>query len=190
MEEVTQLSHTAKEVILGTDDAAGNHEPRRPPPPRLVLRDGVHLLDPGAHHHSVLAALGLDVPAAADGPAMDVVFVHGIRGGPFATWRVDARGNALSSGEHDGLPIERCWPTQWLAGDLQGARLLSVEYSAPASGWEGEGLPLRDTVSVLLAKLQDAGVGRRPVVFVCHRCVWVEGGTLRMRWLWLVADAT
>ena len=29
-----------------------------------------------------------------------------------------------------------CWPTVWLKADVPGARLLSLEYAAPASGWE------------------------------------------------------
>ena len=29
-----------------------------------------------------------------------------------------------------------CWPSAWLAEDLPQARLLSMEYAAPASGWE------------------------------------------------------
>ena len=34
-----------------------------------------------------------------------------------------------------------CWPTVWLKADIPGARLLSLEYAAPASGWEVHTLP-------------------------------------------------
>ncbi|GLI68116.1 hypothetical protein VaNZ11_012443 [Volvox africanus] len=109
--------------------------------------------------------------AAATDPALplvDVVFVHGIRGGPFITWRkagVMTRGSAASHMERSA-----CWPSAWLAEEVPGARLLSVEYLAPVSAWEGESLPLEDNVSRVMAQLAAAGVGtgQRPVVFVAH----------------------
>lgn len=36
------------------------------------------------------------------------------------------------------------------------------------TGWEGESLSLPDCGRLLLDKLVAAGVGQRPVVFVCH----------------------
>lgn len=36
---------------------------------------------------------------------------------------------------------------------------------------QGESLPLRGTVGQLMDKLASAGVGQRPVVFICHRCL-------------------
>jgi hypothetical protein len=71
----------------------------------------------------------------AEAPSIDVVFVHGIRGGPFVTWRRERSAGVpplpLPSVEHD-----QCWPSTWLADDIPTARLLSMEYAAPASGWE------------------------------------------------------
>ncbi|KXZ55505.1 hypothetical protein GPECTOR_2g1054 [Gonium pectorale] len=101
-------------------------------------------------------------------PTVDVVFVHGIRGGPFITWRkagVMTRGSAASHMERSA-----CWPSAMLAEDFPGARLLSVEYLAPVSAWEGESLPLEDNVSRVMGQLAAAGVGtgQRPVVFVAH----------------------
>lgn len=128
---------------------------------RLVLRDGVHLFCPAAAHHGVLAREG--TAACSEGaPALDVVFVHGLRGGPFATWRRER------SGQRGALGHLACWPSVWLQKDLPAARLLSMQYAAPASGWEGESLPLWGTVGQLLDRLTAAGVGARPVVFVCH----------------------
>lgn len=104
--------------------------------------------------------------AAADAPLIDIVFVHGIRGGAFATWRRDgvlARGAA-----RENLDRSVCWPTAWLAPKFPQARLISAEYYAPASGWEGESLPLNYTAQQVAEKLAAAGVGRRPVIFVGH----------------------
>jgi hypothetical protein len=70
------------------------------------------------------------------GPVMDVVFLHGIRGGPFVTWR--RPGARSAGGAQRNLDHTSCWPSEWLARDLPGARLLSVEYQAPVSAWEGE----------------------------------------------------
>jgi hypothetical protein len=69
---------------------------------------------------------------AAEAPDLDVVFVHGIRGGPFVTWRrIYSPSTPAATLEH-----ELCWPSLWLAEDVPKARLLSMQYSAPASGWE------------------------------------------------------
>ncbi len=46
--------------------------------------------------------------------------------------------------------------------------VLSVITQAPVTGWEGESLSLPDCGRLLLDKLVAAGVGQRPVVFVCH----------------------
>ena len=78
----------------------------------------------------------------AGAPDIDIVFVHGIRGGPFVTWRRIRTPKALdpSTGNLQiatpDMRHELCWPTVWLKADVPGARLLSLEYAAPASGWE------------------------------------------------------
>lgn len=78
----------------------------------------------------------------AGAPDIDIVFVHGIRGGPFVTWRrvrtpktLDPKTGNLQVPVPD-MRHDLCWPTVWLKEDVPGARLLSLEYAAPASGWE------------------------------------------------------
>ena len=67
---------------------------------------------------------------------MDVVFVHGIRGGAFATWRREGIQNLKAGHKPKNLDHPYCWPSTWLPEDVPEARLLSMEYAAPASGWE------------------------------------------------------
>ncbi len=67
---------------------------------------------------------------------MDVVFVHGIRGGAFATWRREGVQNVQPGHKAGNLDHLYCWPSTWLPEDVPQARLLSMEYAAPASGWE------------------------------------------------------
>lgn len=50
---------------------------------------------------------------------MDVVFVHGLCGGPFKTWRV------ADDSKKEG---SRCWPEIYLGKDLPSARTLTVKY--------------------------------------------------------------
>ena len=63
---------------------------------------------------------------SAGAPNVDVVFVHGIRGGPFASW-VHLERQSSQPIRH--LTHTDCWPSAWLAADVPGARLLSLEYA-------------------------------------------------------------
>lgn len=132
---------------------------------RLVLHDGIHLFSPLNGHHEALAQMGIN-DRSPKSPDIDIVFLHGIRGGAFITWRFEG---ALSRGKARGnVDHSVSWPAAWLAPQLPNARLISAEYAAPASGWEGESLPLNATASHLADKLAAAGVGSRPIIFICH----------------------
>lgn len=114
-------------------------------------------------------------PQQESGPFLDVVFVHGLCGGPFKTWRVtdDKCSSTSKSGLVEKIDRESgregtCWPREWLAVDLPQTRLLTVKYKTNLSQWSGATLPLEEVSSMLLNKLVAAGVGDRPVVFVTH----------------------
>ncbi|CAN6466731.1 unnamed protein product [Victoria cruziana] len=108
-------------------------------------------------------------------PSIDVVFIHGLRGGPFKTWRIAE--NKSSTTSKSGL-VEKidqeagkegtCWPQEWLATDLPHARLFAVKYKTNLTQWSGASLPLQEVSAILLRKLVAAGIGSRPVVFVTH----------------------
>lgn len=69
-----------------------------------------------------------------------MVFVHGLMGGPYRTWRVSE--DKTSATDATGL-VEKlddnagkegtCWPEEWLAEDLPLSRLLTVKYKVTNS---------------------------------------------------------
>ncbi|KAI3460251.1 hypothetical protein Pfo_016914 [Paulownia fortunei] len=106
-------------------------------------------------------------------PPLDVVFVHGLRGGPFKTWRLSEDKSSTKSGlvekiDEDAGKQGTFWPGEWLAVDFPHARLFSLKYKTNLTQWSGASLPLQEVSSMLLDKLVAAGIGDRPVVFVTH----------------------
>ncbi|CAA0830294.1 alpha/beta-Hydrolases superfamily protein [Striga hermonthica] len=106
-------------------------------------------------------------------PPLDVVFVHGLRGGPFKTWRLSEDKSSTKSGLVEKIDEEAgkqgtFWPGEWLAADFSHARLFSLKYKTNLTQWSGASLPLQEVSSMLLDKLVAAGIGDRPVVFVTH----------------------
>jgi hypothetical protein len=65
---------------------------------------------------------------------MDVVFVHGLRGGPFNSWRIaDDKSSTTKAGlvesiDEDAGKEGTCWPREWLAADFPQARFFTVKY--------------------------------------------------------------
>ncbi|KAL3700440.1 hypothetical protein R1sor_018462 [Riccia sorocarpa] len=108
-----------------------------------------------------------------DEPVMDVVFVHGLRGGAFKTWRLSENKSSSTTPLVEKIDEESgkegtCWPQDWLTEDLPRSRLLTIKYKTNLSEWSGASLPLQEVSSMLLDKLIAAGVGDRPLVFVTH----------------------
>ncbi|XP_042429926.1 uncharacterized protein LOC122016621 isoform X1 [Zingiber officinale] len=108
-------------------------------------------------------------------PLLDVVFVHGLRGGPFKSWRIADNKSSTTSkaGLVESIDLEAgklgtCWPSEWLGADFPCARIFSVKYKTNLTQWSGATLPLQEVSSMLLRKLTRAGIGDRPVVFVTH----------------------
>ncbi|XP_064269488.1 protein SERAC1 isoform X1 [Passer domesticus] len=105
----------------------------------------------------------------------DILFVHGLLGAAFKTWRqqdIDRRSDRKASeGEED---YTQCWPKTWLASDCPSLRIISVEYDTHLSDWKAkcpveaqrESIAFRS--SELLDKLKAAGIGDRPLVWVSH----------------------
>lgn len=112
------------------------------------------------NHIYLLAPLHRD----KEQPHFDVIFVHGLVGSVFKSWRqgsiaIDGHGNRCSpknftpttellptnlnddtngAGEQLKLidtPYTRCWPKDWLAEDVLGLRILAVDYPTALSNW-------------------------------------------------------
>ena len=88
-------------------------------------------------------------------PRANVVFVHGLGGHAYETWR-RARTDAS------------LWP-RWLAEDVPGLAVHTLAYEAPPSNWLGTAMPLQDrAVNVLENLFGSESLRDGPVVFVCH----------------------
>uniref|UniRef100_A0A2N9HT22 GPI inositol-deacylase n=1 Tax=Fagus sylvatica TaxID=28930 RepID=A0A2N9HT22_FAGSY len=109
----------------------------------------------------------------SESPLLDVVFVHGLRGGPFKSWRIAEDKSSTKSGlvekiDEEAGKLGTFWPGEWLSSDFPQARMFTLKYKTNLTQWSGASLPLQEVSSMLLEKLVAAGIGNRPVVFVTH----------------------
>ncbi|XP_020104461.1 uncharacterized protein LOC109721320 isoform X2 [Ananas comosus] len=116
-----------------------------------------------------------EVATKPTAPLLDIVFVHGIRGGPFNSWRIadnksstTSKAGLVESVDQEAGKEGTCWPREWLSVDFPHARLFTVKYKTNLTQWSGASLPLQEVSSMLLRKLIAAGIGSRPVVFITH----------------------
>ena len=84
-----------------------------------------------------------------------VVFVHGLGGHPYDTWRHTPDPAAL-------------WPL-WLAEDIPGLAVWSLGYDSPPSNWIGTAMPILDqAANILRILLNEPALQHGPFAFVCH----------------------
>ncbi|KAM7367849.1 hypothetical protein PAMP_014119 [Pampus punctatissimus] len=124
-------------------------------------QDGVYILHPQTRDNQPINA--------------DVLFIHGILGAAFKTWRQKDRNILEEEKDKESRDdYTECWPKSWLAADCPNLRVLSVEYDSHLSDWmakcpvENQRKSLAYRSRELLKKLKMAGVGERPVVWVAH----------------------
>src|SRR6266404_1020663 len=85
----------------------------------------------------------------------NVVFVHGLGGHPYDTWRRRA---------DDGT----FWP-MWLAHDIKGLAVYSLGYTSPPTNWIGTAMPLLDEAAhALRVLLNSEDLKTGPIIFICH----------------------
>ncbi|XP_042565876.1 protein SERAC1 isoform X2 [Clupea harengus] len=149
---IMQASHAARALANLDRDAVEEK-----------YQDGVYVLHPQGRTSQPVKA--------------DVLFVHGLLGAAFKTWRqkdlVDQSGDSTAA-SGDQEDYTECWPKSWLAADCPYLRVLSVEYDTHLSDWrakcpaENQRKSLAYRSGELLEKLRTAGVGDRPVIWVAH----------------------
>jgi hypothetical protein len=114
----------------------------------------------------------------------DVVFIHGLGGDAFATWR-------------HGKDDTASWP-HWLGQEFPEVGVWSVGYSASPSTWPqvrgwfskdhrdaGHGMSLPDRALEVLDLMSNHGLGERPLFLICHSL----GGLLAKQILRASCDA-
>lgn len=86
----------------------------------------------------------------------DVVFVHGLNGDKFSTWR---------SGDSD----DNFWP-RWLANEHTNVNVWTAEYdaSALAGVFTGKGGSIIDHSTILRDILISRSIGTKPLIFITH----------------------
>ena len=171
-----------------------------------VYHDGIHLMDPNDERHRLLCLGQHHCPSTPSSkedeeshsdPMFDIVFIHGLLGRPFQSWRVytgpqtesppstrsrdekldrhdsgaridQRKQSQWSSASLEGNLQDTYWPAEWLQRDISNARMLSVSYKTNFSQWEGPSHDLTILSKTLLPSLRAAGIGDRPIIFVTH----------------------
>uniref|UniRef100_A0A183FS91 Protein SERAC1 n=1 Tax=Heligmosomoides polygyrus TaxID=6339 RepID=A0A183FS91_HELPZ len=103
-------------------------------------------------------------------PEVDLIMIHGLCGSVAYTWRQK---------DHSSNIVSDCWPKDWLYLDIpQPMRIIGIDYPSSLMQFTGMIESLQVRADRFKHQLEAAGVGRRPIVFICHSM----GGLLAKRW--------
>ena len=109
----------------------------------------------GFHHLKVNMTILIKLAAWSGKPRASVIFVHGLGGHAYDTWR--------NKPDDDSF-----WPL-WLAQEVEGLAVYTLGYAAPPSNWLGTAMPLQDrAVNLLECLIGEPQLKDGPVTFVCH----------------------
>ena len=118
---------------------------------KSYLSDGVYICHPNFRSSEKRSA--------------DIIFIHGINGSPFYTWRLN------DSIEKN---TDTCWPKDWLPLDHPASRIFCVHYESFLSDWmlscpfEKTQYSLDEQAISIHSKLKKCRVGENPIIWVCH----------------------
>lgn len=93
--------------------------------------------------------------------------------------------DCMKKSYQDRKQVTQCWPKDWLPNDIPSLRIIGVNYDTNLSLWtplcpiEGTKTTMSERSEEYMKKLLTAGVGKRPVIWVCHSM----GGLLVKRML-------
>ncbi|KRT83451.1 hypothetical protein AMK59_3230 [Oryctes borbonicus] len=68
----------------------------------------------------------------------------------------------------------QCWPKDWLTKDCKNLRVIGINYDTSLSKWAttcpeaGSRMTLDERTNELIFKLEQAGVGNRPIIWITH----------------------
>ncbi|KAE9414096.1 hypothetical protein Angca_008580 [Angiostrongylus cantonensis] len=104
-------------------------------------------------------------------PVVDIILIHGLCGSVAYTWRQK---------DHSSNIVSDCWPKDWLHLDISDPmRILGFDYPSYIMQFTGAMESLQVRADRFKHQLEAAGVGKRPVIFICHSM----GGLLAKRLL-------
>ncbi|KJH41010.1 hypothetical protein DICVIV_13024 [Dictyocaulus viviparus] len=93
-------------------------------------------------------------------PLVDLIMIHGLRGSVAYTWRQK---------DHSSNVVSDCWPKDWLHLDIkEPMRIIGFDYPSYLMQFTGTVESLKVRADRFKQQLIAAGVGRRPVIFICH----------------------
>ncbi|KAF8355771.1 hypothetical protein PRIPAC_97394 [Pristionchus pacificus] len=111
-------------------------------------------------------------------PVIDVVLIHGLRGSVNYTWR--------QKDYFHNKTLTECWPKDWLPRDIADPiRIIGIEYPSYLLAFTGTMESLQSRSDRFADQLERAGVGSRPVVFICHSMGGLLAKKLVLDWLQL-----
>ncbi|MGP0067786.1 MAG: esterase/lipase family protein [Isosphaeraceae bacterium] len=115
-----------------------------------------YFLDPIRPIHRPVKGAGAKGKPPHSEPTADVIFVHGLDGDAYATWR------------HDPIRPYASWP-YWLAEELLHVKFWTLGYPAASSELKrNQGLALEHIAEGSLEALRGRAVGGRALMFVAH----------------------
>ena len=90
-------------------------------------------------------------------------------------WDEQEDSKSIGKTRNDELEPSLCWPKDWLSKDVPTShiRMLAVDYESRVSEWQIASLPknvlrrsLNERAQEIAEQLKEAGVGKRPIVWV------------------------